>query len=184
MCESHEQYGGDGHILRGVGPIGTPTIEDVIGFDALWDAMELCKSGVTWKNNVARFMLNGAGEVANMSTELHDGTYVHGRTSAFTVTYPKQREIVAQTFRDRIYHRSIVENLLVPCVFPRLIYDNAACQAGKGTDFARDRFKKFLREQYRISGTSGYVLMADVRKYYDSMRHCAVNDMFREMVPD
>ena len=182
-CESLEQYGGDGHALRDVGPISAISPEDVIGFDALWDCMELCKSGVLWKGSVSSFYMNAPERIARMSDELRNGTYRHGRTTTFTVTHPKRREIVAQTFRDRVYHRSIVENLLVPVVFPRLIYDNAACQKGKGTDFARERLRRFLREQHRRHGPGGHVLMMDVRKYYDSMRHDVVEGMFEDMLP-
>lgn len=184
VCETYEQFGGDGPIPRDAGPISAPTLEDVIGFDALWDAMELCKSGVTWKGSVASFCLNAAERIARMSEELHNGEYVHDRTTTFDVTCPKRRTIVAQTFRDRIYHRSIVENLLAPLIFPKLIYDNAACQKGKGTDFARSRLKRMLGEECRRHGPDGYVLMMDIRKYYDSMSHVAVEAMFEDMLPD
>lgn len=184
-CETCEQYGDDVHAPRGACAIRVPdSIEEVIGFDALWDSMELCKRGVTWKGSVASFVSNGAERIAKMSSELRDGTYVHGRTTTFEVSFPKRRVIVAQTFRDRVLHRSMVENLLVPCVFPRLIYDNAACQKGKGTDFARQRYKRFLGEHFRRHGTDGYVLMVDIRKYYDSMRHSDVRELFSSRLPD
>ena len=181
---TYEQFGGDGPIPRDAGSISAPTPDDVIGFDALWDAMELCKSGVLWKRSVASFWMNGAEHIARMSRELRDGTYRHGGTTTFEVTCPKRRTIVAQTFRDRVYHRSIVENLLAPMMFPILIYDNAACQIGKGTDFARARLRRFLGEEFRRSGPNGYVLMMDVRKYYDSMVHAVVEEMFDRMLPD
>ena len=184
VCETYEQFGDDGLILRDAGPISVPTLDDVIGFEPLWVCMELCKRGVTWKDSVASFLLNAVERIARMSEELYNGTYRHGKTTTFTVMYPKRRVIVAQTFRDRIYHRSIVENLLVRYMFPSLIYDNAACQKGKGTDFARNRLRRFLREHYAKYGTAGYILLMDVEKYYDSMLHSAVEWMFASMLPD
>ena len=75
VCMTYEQFGGDGPIPRDAGSISAPTPDDVIGFDALWDAMELCKSGVLWKRSVASFWMNGAEHIARMSRELRDGTY-------------------------------------------------------------------------------------------------------------
>lgn len=184
VCETYEQFGGDGPIPRDAGPISAPTLEDVIGFDALWNAMVLCSRGVTWKGSVASFLLNAAERITQMSDELHTGTYRHNRATTFEVAYPKKRTIVAQSFRDRVYHRSLVENLLVEYMFRSLIYDNAACQRGKGTDFARNRLMRFLREHYAKYGTDGYALLMDVERYYDSMFHFAVEMMFMRMLPD
>lgn len=182
----HEQLWRDGSGPRSVLPTSAPyaiDVEDVIGYDPLWDAMMKCKRGVMWKGTVARFCENGAEQIQRMTDELHAGTYEHSTPSRFCVTYPKHREIVAQQFRDRVYHRSIVDNLLLPCLEPTWIYDNAACRAGKGTDFARERFKRFLQESYRKYGMSGGVLCVDVRHYFASIRHAVVEDDLDRHLP-
>ena len=33
-------------------------LEDVIGFDAIWDSAMRCKNGVIWKDSVASFIIN------------------------------------------------------------------------------------------------------------------------------
>ena len=177
-----EQSKGDGlRVSRDTCPI---TAEDVIGFDALWESMMKSREGVMWKGSVASFCLNGAESIARLSAELRDGTYKPGRNTSFRITSPKPRDVVAQTFRDRVYHRSIVDNLIYPLMSPSWIYDNAACQKAKGTDFARKRFRKHLRDLYVASGTGGWILSVDVRGYYASLPHDRAERIFDRRLPD
>lgn len=63
------------------------------------------------------------------------------------------------------------------------IYDNCACQKGKGTDFARGRLKCHLQRCYRKNGLDAWVLQCDINHYYDNMRHDTTNALFREKLP-
>ena len=158
--------------------------EDIIGFDALWDSMMKCKRGVMWKDSVANFVLNGIPEVAKLSDELTNGTYKERNHKYFTIRYPKEREIMSISFRDRVFQRSLNDVAIYPTMSKSFIYDNCACQKGKGSDFARERMKCHMQRYYRKYGATGYVLKIDIRKYYDSMRHDVVKQMFRERLPD
>lgn len=185
-----EHQGGDGCVPRDGQPTSAatyanlPTVEDVIGFDALWDSMMACKRGVVWKDSVAHFVLNGAEEIAKLSQELHDGTYRPRPTRTFRVTSPKPREIVSVGFRDRVFQRSLNDNVVYPLMSRRWVYDNAACQRGKGTDFARERLKCHVQRLYRRHGTALHVLQVDVRGYYPNMRHDVAKAAFRRDLPD
>ena len=131
---------------------------DIIGFDALWDSMMKCKCGTIWKDSVAQFCLNGVKEVKRLSDELEQGTYKERPHKIFTITSPKERKIMSIPFRDRVYQRSLNDVAIYPAISRSLIYDNAACQKGKGTDFARNRFKCHLQRYYRKHGNDGYIL--------------------------
>ena len=62
---------------------------------------------------------------------------------------------------------------------------NCACQAGKGTDYARARLVKMLKRHWHHHGTAGYVLQMDVAGYYPNMRHDRVLELFaRRLDPD
>ena len=113
--------------------------ELITGFDALWLSMMKCKRGVMWKDSVANFVLNGVKEATKLSDDLNDGAYVERPHKYFTVTSPKRREIMSISFRDRVYQRSLNDVAIYPVMVKSFIYDNAACQKGKGTDFARNR---------------------------------------------
>lgn len=157
--------------------------ETVIGFDALYRSMWKCKKGVIWKDSVAAYFHRGIERTSRLSRELHDGVYRAAPTKHFTIQYPKPREIASVAFRDRVYQRSLNDNVVYPAMTRSFIYDNFACQKGKGTDAARDRLKQFLREHYRRNGSTGYVAQFDIRGYYPNMRHDVAEAVFRRGLP-
>lgn len=164
--------------------VRTMTDEDVIGFEALWNSMQKCRRGVIWKDGVANFVLNAIPEVVKLSEELKNGTYTERKHKYFTIMYPKERQIMSIAFRDRVYQRSLNDVAIYPAMSRSFIYDNAACQKGKGADFARDRMKCHLQRFYRKHGTNGYILKIDIRKYYDTMRHDVVKACFKRKLPE
>lgn len=159
-------------------------IEKVIGFDALFESMLKCKKGVMWKDSVAGYVLNGIERTMNLEEQLHNGTYKAGKTVNFMITSPKPREIASITFRDRVYQRSLNDNAVYPIMSKSFIYDNYACQKGKGTDKARDRLKEFLHKYYRKHGNKGYVSQFDIHGYYPNMSHAMTEDLFRRKLPE
>ena len=114
-----------------------------------------------------------------LSEQLQNGTYKPSPPKQFTINYPKPREIASITFRDRVYQRSLNDNVVYPIMSKGFIYDNFACQKGKGTDAARDRIKQFLHEFYRKHGVDGWVLQIDIKGYYPNMQHSVVEEVFR-----
>ena len=160
-------------------------IEDIIGFEALWDSMMKCKRGVIWKDSVAGFCLDAIRQVSHLYDELVDGIYKERPHKYFTIRYPKERAIMSISFRDRVYQRSLNDVGIYPAMSKSFIYDNAACQKGKGADFARNRFKCHLQRYYRKHGADGYVLKMDVRGYYPNMRHDVAKETFkRRLAPE
>lgn len=152
---------------------------DVTDFDSLYNSMMKCKKGVLWKASVARFYLNGIESVMDLERDLKGGTYKARPPFKFTITSPKPRELVSICFRDRVYQRSLNDNVLYPTMTKNFIYDNHACQIGKGTDKARNRLKCFLNRFFRKYGPDGYVLQIDIHGYYPNMSHSITEDMFR-----
>lgn len=160
-------------------------IESIIGFEALWDSMMKCRRGVIWKDSVAAFCLNPVQEVSRLCDQLHDGSYRERPHKYFTINYPKERSIMSISFRDRVYQRSLNDVGIYPVMCRSFIYDNGACQKGKGADFARNRLKCHLQRYYRKHGPDGFVLKMDVRGYYPNMRHDAAKAAFkRRLDPD
>lgn len=159
------------------------SLENVTGFDALYDSMQKCRKGVLWKDSVASFYLNGIERTMKLSEELHSKTYKARKPVKFSITSPKPREIASITFRDRVYQRSLNDNAVYPIMSKSFIYDNFACQKGKGTDAARDRLKEFLHRYYRKHGSDGYVAQFDIHGYYPTMSHAVTEDLFREKLP-
>jgi len=155
------------------------TDEDIIGFEALWDSAMKCKRGVMWKDSAAAFCLDAVQNVSRLSDELEDGTYKERQHKYFTIKSPKEREIMSISFRDRVYQRSLNDVGIYPAMAKGFIYDNCACQKGKGADFARKRLKTHMQRFYRKHGSAGWVLKMDVRGYYPNMRHDVAKATFQ-----
>lgn len=88
---------------------------------------------------------------------------------SFKIYEPKEREIQALYYRDRIVQHSLCDNVLRDFFEKRLIYDNGACRIGKGTHFSMRRLIKFMRDFYKIYGSNGYILKCDIKKYFASI---------------
>lgn len=154
--------------------------QQIIDFEQLWISHVKCRREVRWKPSVKSFELNGPQNVYKMWQKLNAGTWKNGNPKPITIPYPKKREGLSVSFKDRVYQRSINDNTLYPVMTNSFIYDNAACQKGKGTDFARKRIKKFMRRFYAEHKRDGYVLQIDIHGYYPSLRHDLVNKMYRD----
>ena len=92
----------------------TTKIEDIIGYDALFNSLQKCKKGVGWKSTTGYYIHNWNTELLKMEEELSDGTYQKRKPKFFMITEPKVREIMSIHFRDRIYIRSFNDNALYP----------------------------------------------------------------------
>ncbi len=159
-------------------------MENIIEYDALWESGMKCKRCVLWKPSVKHFDLNAVEEVYRMEKKLKNGTWKNGKPRPIKILYPKKRDSLSIAIRDRIYQRSINDNVLYPAVTKAFIIDNCACQKGKGIDFARARLKKHLWNYYTHYGASGYILQIDIKGYYPNMRHDAVKAKFRRYLDD
>lgn len=156
--------------------------ELVAGFDALYESKQKCIHGVIWKDTPAEFFLNGIEETLKLERQLQNGSYKQRKPKKFRISYPKARDIVSVSFRDRVFQRSFNDNVLYPRVSRSFIYDNCACQKGKGPDKARDRMKCFLQRHFRKYGIEGYILKCDIKGYYPNMSHKVVKDCFFKVI--
>lgn len=154
--------------------------DEIISFEALYASMRKCRKGVSWKDSVASYCLNGIERSMNLSAQLQNGTYRPAPNYRFRITSPKPREIASVAFRDRVYQRSLNDNVVYPVMTNSFIYDNFACQKGKGTDAARKRLKEFLRKHYRKHGLDGYVAQFDIHGYYPNMNHEVTEKTFQK----
>lgn len=157
--------------------------EELISYDALDGTYRKCRRNVSWKPSVAHFILNEVEELTRLTSQLADGTYKPRKPKPVKITYPKPRDGLSIAFRDRVYQRSLNDNAVYPLLTKSFIYDNCACQKGKGTDFARARLRHHLRKYFARYGYDGYVLQIDIKGYYPHMRHDVAKAVFREHLP-
>lgn len=148
------------------------------------DSMLRCQCNVRWKPSVKNFIIDAPAEVLKLSDALSSGSWKNSDPIKIIIPYPKRREGLSIPFKDRIYQRSINDNILYPEMTRHFVIGNCACQKGKGTKFARDLAKKYLHRHYVNHGTEGYVLQIDVKGYYPNMRHDVVYEQFKRYLSE
>ena len=184
LVVGREQSGGDVGTACSVPAISVPsTFLDPICEDALYEAAMRCFTGVRWKPSVARVELNLPLIIHNIRESFENGTYRPHEPRRFTIYYPKKRDIVAVHINDRILQRSLNDFVFYPSIAPHLIEDNWACQTGKGTDYARNRFRSMLRSHVREHGVTGYICYVDIWGYYGNMTHAVAAEPFYRYAP-
>ena len=182
-CRIAKQHDRDGLIVvNDCKPIDSNEFEIVAGFDALMRSTRKCIKGVLWKDTPSDYMLNEIEENLRLEKQLQNGKYKQRKPKKFKISYPKKRDIVSIAFRDRVFQRSLNDNVIYPRISRSFIYDNMACQIGKGPDKARERLKCFLQRHYRKYGTEGYVLKCDIKGYYPNMSHKVVKECFKKVI--
>ena len=156
------------------------TKDEIIDYDSLWDSYIKCRRRVSWKPSTKYYIINAIEETDKMCNRLSNGTWKNSKARPIHISYPKPRDGLSIPFKDRIYQRSINDNELYPNITNSFIFDNCACQIGKGPDFARRRLKQFLWNFYCNYGLDGVVTQIDIHGYYSSMQHKLVKDVFSE----
>lgn len=145
--------------------------DEVCDFDNLYRAMQHCKNNVMWKDSVAGYVKNGLVNVHKLKESVENGTYKLDAYTQFKVYEPKERDIVSTRIKDRVFQRSLCDNYFYDTMTKSFIYDNCACQDGRGTEFARKRLICHLQKYYRKHGTEGWVLKADLKNFFGSTSH-------------
>lgn len=158
--------------------------DSIVSFDSLYESMLKCERGVKWKPATKNFTLKGVHNCFKMEKQLKNGTFKNGKPNKIKITYPKKRDGLSISFRDRIYQRSLNDNYLYPIITKSFIYDNCACQKGKGTDFARRRIKKHLWNYYSNHGNDGWVLQIDIKGYYKNISVDTACNIFKNRVKE
>lgn len=149
-------------------------------FQLLLDSVDKCAAGVKWKNSVIRWCVspNKLRYCLRLKSELDSGKYEMGKFDEFYVHEPKKRRIKALIFRDRVVQRAMCDNGLYEDLTRDCVWDNCACQKGKGVKAAMDRLRRFMREHFAEHGRRGWVARLDIHSFFDSLPH----GMLKEMV--
>jgi hypothetical protein len=143
-------------------------------FSNLYAAHLKTRLGKRHKAEVIGFEVNLGFNLTLLSRMLQGDAYLPLHYYDFKVFEPKERDIHALRYPDRVVQRCLCDQVLLPAIEPRLVYDNAACRRNKGMHFSLSRLSKFMREHYRAFGNTGYILKCDVHKYFKSIGHQAL----------
>ena len=148
------------------------TIQELTEINMLNECAMECTRQSRWKETTQRYLSNMLANNMELREELLNHKYKVSPTTDFPLNERGHlRAIEAPVVRDRIVQKTLMKNILTPSIRPCLIYDNYASLTSRGTAFARKRFEIMLRRYITHNGTDGYVLLIDVKKYFENINH-------------
>ncbi len=138
-------------------------INKIADTDNLKLAFYKAAKGKAGKPGVIEYRKNLNRNLKKLREEILSGNIDCGNYHYFKIYDPKERNICAAEFKERVLHHAIM--LQAHDTFEEYqIYDSYATRVDKGTHKALDKAKRFNRKY-------GYFLKLDVRKYFDSIDH-------------
>jgi RNA-directed DNA polymerase len=150
--------------------------DQVVAWENLLLAAQKARRGKRRRGNVQEFEFHQEAELLRLKDELTRGTYRPGVFRSHWITQPKPRLISAAPYRDRVVHHALM-NVLEPILDKHFHPFSYACRRGKGTHAAADRLQ-------RLMGHFHYFVQCDIRKYFPSIDHGILKNLFRRLIKD
>ena len=161
------------------------TLEQLTELQNLNECAWECTRQSRWKESTQRYLSDMLQKNLELREEILSGQYRVKPTIDFTLNERGHiRQIEAPVVRDRIVQKSLMKHVLTPSLTPYLIYDNYASMKQRGTSFARKRFEVMLHRYIRKYGTDGYILMIDVKKYFNNIDHDVLKRLIAPRLKD
>lgn len=144
---------------NGIEDAGQIALEDV--FAAYYE----CRKAKRRTVNALAFELDFESELVKLWQEINSGTYKMGRSIAFIVKHPVQREVFAADFRDRVVHHLIIAK--INHLFEEeFIANSYSCRAGKGTLFGVRNVKGMIEDCSAKYTKDCYILKLDIQSFF------------------
>ena len=150
--------------------------EQMTDYGSLLAAVHRARRGKGNRAEVARFVFDLEPNLLELQEELRSGCYRMQPYRAFVIREPKRRQICAAHFRDRVVHHAVCA-ALDPIFDGCLIDDTYACRRGKGSHAAVRRLQQLARQ-------SPYLLMGDIRRYFETVDHDVLKALYRRKLKD
>ena len=160
--------------------------DKVLTIQNYYEALKKCRKGVMWKGKPQKYCQTSISRISKTFDYIKDYTLPPLENTSHIVLYErgKKRIITPIQFSDRITQRVLCDYSMIPIIHPSLIYDNGASTEGKGTDFARKRAEKFLREAINDYGENFYILTFDFKSFFDSIPHITCYNVLKKFYTD
>ncbi len=152
----------------------------IYSFEALHGAYLRARAGKRDRFEVQRFEQDLEGNLIQLQNELIWGEYQIGAYRPFKIYEPKERNVAALPFRDRVVQHALVA-VIEPLWERRFIADSYACRPQRGTHLGADRAQAMLRKVKREHGKVA-VFKADIAKYFQSIDHAVLKGLLRRRI--
>jgi len=137
--------------------------KDLISIESLYRASRLARKGKRYRRSCAAFEFHLEKELVLLQEELASKTYCPSEYRTFRIYEPKEREISAAAYRDRVVHHALT-SCLAGVFEPTFIATSFANRRGKGTHAAVKKCQQYAK-RYK------YVWKCDIKQFFPSIDH-------------
>lgn len=134
------------------------------------------------KQRAIEFASNWTVNLENLRQEIINKKYVPMPYEYFKVYEPKEREIQAPHYRDKIVQYAITQ-ILRDIYEPCFIKNSYSCIRNKGNHLCCLDLIKMLRQAKKVFN-GGYILKMDVKKFFPSINHEIMKKILRKKIKD
>lgn len=144
-----------------------------------------CCKNVGFKKSTINFKIHLFTNISKCCRKIKNGNYNVGKTYKFTINERgKIRHIDAPHITDRLVHKVLSNEILVPIYNPHLIYDNGASMKDKEFKFSLDRVKTKMYNYYNKYGLVGYVVLIDFSNFFANCDHDVIHNIHKKYIHD
>ena len=155
----------------------------ITSWDNLYLGYKQASKKKRYSDAALKFRSNLEENIFNIQNHLLWNTWQPGPYRKFTVYEPKERQIMAPPFRDRVVHHALI-NVIEPLFEKKMIAHTYACRTGKGSHMAALQVQKNMRSAQGKWGSRLYALKADISKYFPSILAEQAKRMYARTIRD
>lgn len=138
------------------------------GYQDIFNAYIDCRRSKRNSRSAIAYETRFEYRLSELLDEINSGEYKIQPSQVFVVEYPKPREVWAASFRDRIVHH-LVYNDIGPYFEARFIEDTFSCIRGRGTLAASNRLTDFHRKITNNYDFDCWALKFDIKNFFVSI---------------
>ena len=154
-----------------------------LSYENLLKAHKLSRKGKGYREELTLFNLKQEEYVMWLYEKLSNMTYKHGKYTTFYICEPKLRKIEKSRYIDRIVHRWVVDNFLIPHFVPTFINTTYACLKDRGMHKACLDLQKTMLH-CRRKWNNYYILKMDVKKYFQNIDKSILFEILKRKIYD
>lgn len=154
-----------------------------ISFEKFLSAHKRAKKHKKYKAEVINFELNLENNITNLMNSIKNNTYSLGKYYSFKVYEPKERNINALPYRDRIVHQWYIEEFIKPYIIPKFINTSFACLTNRGTHKAVDYLQKQL-QIYSQKYEKFWILKCDIKGFFYNIDQTILMNIMKNYISD
>ena len=159
-------------------------VEAMADYGNVQKSYNKARKGKRYRKDVIRFTKKKEENLKRVREDILTQEYKPGAYHYFKVYEPKERQIMALPFYDRVVQHAI-NNVLEPIFNKRFIFHSYACRKKKGMHKASETLQGWLYGWKKYHGDEPlYAIKADIHHYFQSIDHGILKAEIRHVIKD